>query len=317
MNIKINSFCKHKNLSILQFETDKKNTFDYISGPSAVNSDLVKISEIDNLGSVNNLLVKNLSDKFLFFTDGDILVGAKQNRVINISIMLEPKSKTKIPVSCVESGRWSYRGSANFKSSNFMMPRDLRLGTRNSVYLNMLKNGSYYADQSKVWDSIDDYFEKIQYYDSPTMDLNSSLEANIESYEEFLEHFKVDNNSNGLAIFYYDNLASIEVFNRDIVYQEYFPKLIKSAAAEAYNMIDKNTVLNEDIAIRQTNDMLSKLKDQKYISKKTPGVGKLQSFTDDKISGLILNYNDHLIHLSILNLVNLNSNRDEKLRFGV
>jgi hypothetical protein len=47
---------------------------------------------------------------------GEQLLGAKQNRVLNISIMVASKSDLPIPVSGVEAGRWRYQ-SRKFASS--------------------------------------------------------------------------------------------------------------------------------------------------------------------------------------------------------
>ena len=59
------------------------------------------------------LVVENPLDERVLLYDGEELVGAKQNRILNVSVLVEAKSTLQIPVSCVEQGRWS-RASASF-----------------------------------------------------------------------------------------------------------------------------------------------------------------------------------------------------------
>ncbi|MCZ7537542.1 MAG: hypothetical protein M5T61_17650 [Acidimicrobiia bacterium] len=64
---------------------------------------------IDEAGSVPELAVENPLDARVLLYDGEELVGAKQNRILNASVLVEAKSTLTIPVSCVERGRWSRR----------------------------------------------------------------------------------------------------------------------------------------------------------------------------------------------------------------
>ncbi len=89
------------NISVVQFTTDFANSFKYISGADALKKGLVTISEVSEGGTVQKLYAINDGKEYVFFSDGDVLAGAKQNRVLQISILLEPKSKTIIPVNCV------------------------------------------------------------------------------------------------------------------------------------------------------------------------------------------------------------------------
>ena len=62
--------------------------------------------EVSEEGEVPNLLFENLGSRKVLLVDGDELVGAKQNRIVNVTIWLTPKQKTHIPVTCLEAGRW-------------------------------------------------------------------------------------------------------------------------------------------------------------------------------------------------------------------
>ncbi len=52
--------------------------------------------------------------------DSEELIGAKQNRILNVSVMVPPHTTITVPVTCVEQGRWAY-SSATFKSSGWVM----------------------------------------------------------------------------------------------------------------------------------------------------------------------------------------------------
>jgi ARG and Rhodanese-Phosphatase-superfamily-associated Protein domain len=67
------------------------------------------VEEVSEGGSVPDLLVTNLGGSRVLFLEGEELRGAKRNRVLNTSVLVAAHSKTRIPVRCVEQGRWRYR----------------------------------------------------------------------------------------------------------------------------------------------------------------------------------------------------------------
>src|SRR5947208_14061991 len=74
------------------------------------------VTELDAAGSVPELLAKNPLDANVLLYDGEELLGAKQNRILNVTVLAAGGAETRIPVSCVEVGRWSSR-STTFASS--------------------------------------------------------------------------------------------------------------------------------------------------------------------------------------------------------
>ena len=76
----------------------------------------LRIDEVSDAGSVPELAVMNPTDANVLLYDGEELLGAKQNRILNVTVLVGAKSTLAIPVSCVEEGRWSRR-SASFASA--------------------------------------------------------------------------------------------------------------------------------------------------------------------------------------------------------
>src|SRR5437763_10855836 len=83
------------------------------------------VEEVTEGGSVPNLAVDNKGETLVLFVEGQERRGAKQNRVLNTSVLIAAKTKTVLPVSCVEQGRWRYVSKA-FTSSDYYCSSKMR-----------------------------------------------------------------------------------------------------------------------------------------------------------------------------------------------
>ena len=99
----------HQNLTIFPLLAPNGVEPEYLLLDQALDKDLIQITELDTQGSVPELKLQNLGKKSVLIIEGEELVGAKQNRIVNSSFLVAGKTEVVIPVSCVEQGRWSYR----------------------------------------------------------------------------------------------------------------------------------------------------------------------------------------------------------------
>jgi hypothetical protein len=300
MNVGNLNFRKEGTLSIVQFRTDEVNSFQYISLNRALKEKFIEIREVSDSGSVNNLGVLNHSEHFVFMSDGDILSGAKQNRVLNTSVLVSPKSKLTIPVSCVEQGRWRY-SRKDFSDSDFSAPSYMRSSKAQSVKENLKSKKSFSADQSEVWKNVNNY-ETVFCMKSATSNLSDLFESKSNDLNEFVKNFIPEKDSNGVAIFVHHKLLNLEIFNRTDIYDEYFTKLLKSAAFEAINLTGKENTLTEAEAKYKTNEFIDRITGLNYEMHQGVGAGLEKRFDLDDMTGFGLEYQNNLIHFVALNL---------------
>ena len=115
----------YKNLAIYPILSTYASGLEYLLLDEALRQDLMEVVEVSSHGSVPELKVVNKSPRMILILDGEELVGAKQNRIVNTTILVQGNSTIVIPVSCVEHGRWSY-DSPEFHSQERMMSSNLR-----------------------------------------------------------------------------------------------------------------------------------------------------------------------------------------------
>src|SRR3954451_7684074 len=70
------------------------------------------VKELADGASVNDLLVANPLDVPVLLYEGEEVLGAQQNRTFDVSVLVGARSELRVPVSCVEHGRWDGRRHA-------------------------------------------------------------------------------------------------------------------------------------------------------------------------------------------------------------
>jgi hypothetical protein len=119
----------------------------------------VHITELGEGGVVPTIKVRNDADVDALILDGSELRGAKQNRMVNVTIIVGKHTEIPIPVSCVEQGRWSYR-SKGFSSMGRTVASKLRNAKAHMVYASLAAGRSAATEQLDVWERVDGYFAR-------------------------------------------------------------------------------------------------------------------------------------------------------------
>ncbi len=111
-------------------------------------------------GNVPELKFVNEYDRPVLHLDGEELVGAKQNRIINLCVLVPSHRAIVIPVSCVEAGRWR-ANSAEFASADRTHYAAGRAGKAAQVSESLRSAGTRHSDQAVVWNDISAKAERM------------------------------------------------------------------------------------------------------------------------------------------------------------
>jgi hypothetical protein len=126
---------------------------DYSVLGDALASGDAEITEISDAGTVPEIRFENRAATPVLLVDGEELLGAKQNRVINLTILVPARTALTIPVSCVEAGRWRAR-SRSFTSTPRAQYASGRARRMANVSLSMAMTGDRRSNQGDVWNDI-------------------------------------------------------------------------------------------------------------------------------------------------------------------
>jgi hypothetical protein len=116
---------------------------------------LISIEEVSAAGAVGELRVVNRADRPILLVEGEVLLGMKQTRVLNLTILVPAQASLEVPVSCVESGRWrAVSGEATGKGAINLTP-SVRAAKTVTVARSMRGARNFASDQGAIWAGVD------------------------------------------------------------------------------------------------------------------------------------------------------------------
>ncbi|MBI5446442.1 MAG: hypothetical protein HY900_35160 [Deltaproteobacteria bacterium] len=146
-----------------------------------------RVTEVSEGGSVPELRFVNGSGHKILLLDGEEFVGAKQNRVLNVSILVAPQRSVTIPVSCVKQGRWKAR-SAEFQTAGRAQFARGRAEKALHVTSSLRTRGERRSDQGQVWERIQEKADALHAHSATgaTADVFDHYAADLGAYERAL-----------------------------------------------------------------------------------------------------------------------------------
>jgi hypothetical protein len=289
----------YHNLVLFPLQAPHNGVLSYITLADALTAGTFKVTEISAAGSVPELLVVNQGDAAVLLVDGEELIGAKQNRVLNTSVLVAGKSETKIPVSCTEQRRWSYN-SDHFSSSPHLMAVKSRARKSSSVSDSLYQDASYHSNQGEVWNEVAKLQAKSGMV-SPTSAMSDVFKAYEDKLKESLPRFACQPGQQGLLVLHNGQVAGLDLISRPEVYARLHEKFVRSYVLEG--LMEK--------AVEPEDPQRARDKAQTFLADITrAGEQKFQSagygwdfrLSAADLAGNALVADDHVIHAAAFKL---------------
>jgi hypothetical protein len=199
---------------------------------AALEGKTLRVEELDEDGSVSELRIINAGAMPVLILEGDELIGAKQNRTVNSSVLVAAESELVLPVSCVERGRWSRRSRA-FSLGKASPHLSLRHLKSRSVHESLRRGRGQISDQGAVWEEVD-RLAYLHEASSPTdalQDTRAGLSDKLAAFGALSE--KMPDGIRGVVVAIGTQPVALEVLAGPRSFAKVFPKLLAGYALEA------------------------------------------------------------------------------------
>lgn len=281
------------NLAVFPLLAPEKDEPDYLLLEKALETGTVEISEV-GAGTVPNLMLHNKGSKMILIIEGEELVGAKQNRIVNVSLLIPPKTNLIIPVSCVEQGRWAF-SSKTFSHGKKIMPANMRREHQEDVRHCLHIDAGFNSDQNKIWNNINNRIAELK-LESPTMAMADLFTRRKNDLKQKISGFRPVDGQIGFVFTIGGRIVGLDAFRHAATLSHFFDQLISSYAMDAID--DQQEVPVPPPSGATVRNFLKSISTAKGEIFPAVGCGQVIRFSNTSVSGAALIDEIGLLHLS-------------------
>jgi hypothetical protein len=135
---------------------------------------------IGETGQVPEIQVDNHGPSQILLPAHLVLSGGWQTRAVERSVIVQAGGSARVPVKCVEAGRWAPRDDQTARTFEVAERTGVRTrwSTSRSMADQLARHGRFAAEQSTVWEQIDDELTR------------GAVQSRTRSYEAYLQGVK-------------------------------------------------------------------------------------------------------------------------------
>lgn len=254
---------------------------------TALAKDLIVVKE-KNEGDVNTVVIKNKSSSTIFVMAGEIIKGAKQDRMIENDLLIPPNSGwIEVAVYCTEHGRW-HGESKEFAAADISASPSIRANARKE------------KSQSEVWAKVAENQQDVMGGTSGTGAFAHIYDSKCyqdkrDTYYKKLKNLPSEYSSmKGALVCVGSEILCVDLFGSHTILADLWPKLLESYIVEAMRGSDKGSVF-----LSEAKKFVDEFRKIDLEDIYTPGIGDLYEIGSYDGKGSTLVYKGALVHTDL------------------
>jgi hypothetical protein len=253
-----------------------------------------RIAEIDAAGAVPELLAENPLESNVLLYDGEELLGAKQNRILNVTVLVAATSETRIPVSCVEEGRWSAR-STSFDAAKHTAYPELRRRKAERLSADPFALG---LAQGEVWAAVHEKSSRHGVH-SPTYAQADIFREREDELARLRGAFPAAPGQCGSLFTLGPDHLCLDYVSRPDAFTRLYPKLLEGYLLDAIERLD-----SQPTPVERLEEFVATMADAERSRRPSAGLGDDVRLRGERIVGSGLDHEGELIQLSAFSSAN-------------
>ncbi len=193
---------------------------------------LISVAEIDEAGTVGELRVTNRANMPVLLVEGEVLLGMKQTRVLNLTILVPAQTNITVPVSCVEAGRWRAMTAEAVGKSDVHLAPSVRAAKTVTVARSMRSARTFASDQGAVWAGVERVLNRHSAH-APSRSYADLAGSDASRFTQVAHSLEPEPGQVGIIAYVAGGVACVDVFEAPQVLAALWEGLVASYQTEA------------------------------------------------------------------------------------